>query len=37
MDWLMNMVICMQELKTDGVKLISAKVDNGGTGLMTQQ
>jgi O-antigen biosynthesis protein len=31
-DWLMNMVLSMQKLKKDGVKLISAKVDNGGTG-----
>jgi O-antigen biosynthesis protein len=31
-DWLMNMVLCMQEMKKEGVKLISAKVDHGGTG-----
>ncbi len=31
-DWLSEMVITMQSLKTQGVKLVSAKLDNGGTG-----
>src|SRR5579872_5600415 len=31
-DWLINMLKSMQEHKDDGVKLVSAKVSDGGTG-----
>ncbi len=31
-DWLLNMLQSMQKLKTENVKLISAKLNHGGTG-----
>lgn len=32
-DWLINMMTTMNTLKKDGVKLVSAKVNDGGTGF----